>query len=51
MKNKPLQKFVNSAMDLIPFFDFSKPKNKDKKNIWLKKVTVKHDYDINALKK
>lgn len=52
MKNKPLHNVIDSVMDMITLFDFSKPpKNKDKKNIWLKKVTVNHDYNINALKK
>lgn len=53
MKGKELRNVVNAVMNMIDVFDFSKPpKNQNnKKNIWLKKVTINDDYDINALKK
>jgi hypothetical protein len=51
MKNKPLHGVIDGVMGMIHVFDFSKPIKKDKKNIWLKKTTIKTDYDINALKK
>ncbi len=53
MKDKELNNVVDAVMNMIDVFDFSKPRKKydRKKNIWLKKVTINKDYDINALKK